>query len=295
MAFPSVITSFSYPSPTNRLDNPSHSGLENTQSSAIGQLQAFIGTDASAVGTLQYDIRSPLSDGGGHVQTANKGGTGQTSYTKGDLLIAQSSSVFTKFAIGADGAVLSADSTTAAGVAWRGTQDATTIVVQPVGGHLGTDAAAAVPPSSILMNISLQAVPFQIRVNKISFVQGSVMTQGNINVALYNQAGTASVLFGTATTSIAGNAEVVRTIPVTSVLVSAGNYWVGVTGTAIFNSSAWDLSDAASGGEVILSSVLGGPVASGRLPAIGGALPGTITPSNISWNVSTAFVTRLDT
>jgi hypothetical protein len=116
--YPSVITSFSYPSPTDRLNNPSHSALENTQSSAIGQLQAFIGTQNSVVGTLQYDIRSPLSTGGGHVQTANKGGTGQTTYTKGDLLVAQSSSVLTKLAIGGDGQVLTADSAAQTGISW---------------------------------------------------------------------------------------------------------------------------------------------------------------------------------
>lgn len=120
MAFPSTITTFSYPSPTDRLNNPSHSGLENTQSSAIGQIQAFIGTDSSAIGTLTYDIRSPLSNGGGHVQTANKGGTGQTTYTKGDILVAQSSSVLTKLAVGADGSNLTADSTQLTGVAWTG-------------------------------------------------------------------------------------------------------------------------------------------------------------------------------
>lgn len=120
MAYPSTITAFSYPTPTSRLNNPSHSGVENAQSSAIGQLQTFIGLDGSSstLGTLLYDIRSPGSNGGGHVQSANKGGTGQTSYSKGDILVASSSSVLSKVAVGSDGTALVADSSQSSGVNW---------------------------------------------------------------------------------------------------------------------------------------------------------------------------------
>lgn len=128
MPFPSTITAFPTVNPTDRLNNPSHSALENLQSSTIGQLQTFIGTNASAVGTLIYDVRSPNSNGGGHIQSANKGGTGQTTYNKGDLLVATSSSVISKVVVGGDGQVLVADSTQAAGVKWS-TPNATKIAV----------------------------------------------------------------------------------------------------------------------------------------------------------------------
>lgn len=65
-------------------------------------------------------MRSANSDGGGHVQTASKGGTGQTTFTKGDLLVASSSSVLTKLAVGADGLALLADATQATGIKWGG-------------------------------------------------------------------------------------------------------------------------------------------------------------------------------
>lgn len=116
--FPSVVATLSNPQATDKLNSPSHSALHQSENAEIVQMQTFIGTNASAVGTLIYDIRSPLSNGGGHVQTANKGGTGQTSYTKGDLLVSTSTSVLTKFAIGTDGNYLVADSTQAAGVRW---------------------------------------------------------------------------------------------------------------------------------------------------------------------------------
>ncbi len=95
MAFPSTLSTFNRPTPTDRLNSPSHSALHNTVSSALGQVEAVIGVEGSAsvVGSLQYLIKSPASNGGGHVQGAAFGGTGQTTFTKGNLLVAQSASV----------------------------------------------------------------------------------------------------------------------------------------------------------------------------------------------------------
>jgi hypothetical protein len=116
--YPSTLTSFSNPSPTDRLNSPSHSSVESAQNDAVAQLEKFIGTNASAVGTLIHDIRSPDSTGGGHIQSANKGGTGQTSFAKGDILVAQSSSVLTKLAVGGDGKILIADKSQSTGITW---------------------------------------------------------------------------------------------------------------------------------------------------------------------------------
>lgn len=118
--YPSVITSFTYPTASNRLNNPSHSTLENNQSSTIGQVQAVIGLadSASTLGTLIGDLRSPGSQGGGHVQGAAFGGTGQTTFTKGDILIASSPSILTKLAVGTNGYILTAQSSGAVGVSW---------------------------------------------------------------------------------------------------------------------------------------------------------------------------------
>lgn len=118
MTYSSTFSTFTRPNPSDRLNNPSHSALHNATSSAVGQLEAVVGLagDSSVLGTVIGDLRSPNSNGGGHVQTANKGGTGQTTYTKGDLLVATSSSVLSKLAVGTDGQALIADSTQAAGV-----------------------------------------------------------------------------------------------------------------------------------------------------------------------------------
>lgn len=96
------------------------SDVNNLQTD-VTQIEAILGVsgDASVVGSYEYFIKSPDSNGGGHVQTANKGGTGQTSFNKGDVLVAQSSSVLSKLAVSAtDGYALVSDSTANTGVKW---------------------------------------------------------------------------------------------------------------------------------------------------------------------------------
>ena len=122
MPYPSTLTSFSNPVPSDRLNSPSHSSVETAQNTGLTELQTYIGVitgvNASAVGTLLYDIKAPGSDGGGHVQTANRGGTGQTTYAQGDILIAANSSTLSRLVVGSDGQILKANSSVATGINW---------------------------------------------------------------------------------------------------------------------------------------------------------------------------------
>jgi hypothetical protein len=119
--FPSIITTFVKVNPTDRLNSPSHSALHNTVSSALGQVQAVIGIDGSGVGTIIGDLRNPASDGGGHIQTAVKGGTGQTTFAKGDLLVATAPTVVSKLAVSSTtGEFLQTDASQATGMKWGG-------------------------------------------------------------------------------------------------------------------------------------------------------------------------------
>lgn len=148
--FPSILNTFNRPSATDRLNSPSHSALHNTVSSALGQVQAVIGQDggpsASTLGTIIGDLRNPSSGGGGHVQSANKGGTGQTTFTKGDMLVATSFSVIAKFATGLDGQTIVVDSSVAAGIKWVNSQ--TNKVA--VSAHSSVVGGAVVAESSII-------------------------------------------------------------------------------------------------------------------------------------------------
>jgi hypothetical protein len=118
MAWPSTVTALTNPLPSQRLNSPSHSSIETAQNTEVTAIETFVGTLSATVGTLVYDIRGATSNGGGHVQGVNVGGTGFTSYTKGDVLVASSASVLAKFGVGTDAQVLIADSTQTSGVKW---------------------------------------------------------------------------------------------------------------------------------------------------------------------------------
>lgn len=162
MAYPSTITSFSTPQPTDRLNSPSHSSIEGAQNTGITELMTFVGTTASVQGSLIYDIRATASDGGGHVQTAVKGGTGQTTFTKGDILTAQSASVLGKLAVGNDGDIIKANSSMAAGMHWQPNQT-NKIKVSTLGaftGALTTETSilsATIPGSTLGTNNAVRA------------------------------------------------------------------------------------------------------------------------------------------
>ena len=200
--FPSILNTFNRPTATDRLNSPSHSALHNTVSSALGQVEAFIGKagNGSTVGTLLYDVRSPDSNGGGHVQTANKGGTGQTSYTKGDFLVATSSSVLAKLAVGADGENLIADSSQSAGVRWGAGNFVGT----------GTDGDATISSMTTLsrdmyyrnltINHSILTAGYRLFVSSVLSGTGGTLTWGTPNNGANSSGGTGGA-GGTASTT----------------------------------------------------------------------------------------------
>lgn len=160
MAFPSTLSSFNRPNATDRLNSPSHSALHNTVSSALGQVEAVIGVDgdSSVVGTMMYDIRSNASKGGGHVQGAAFGGTGQTTFTKGDILVAQSASVLSKLAIGTNGYLLSVNSTQATGTQWVPNTASSLGIATPVVRVYTVSSVAGWTKPSLLSHIIVEVV-----------------------------------------------------------------------------------------------------------------------------------------
>ncbi len=106
--FPSSIISF----PTHVNGQIIDANDVNSPDNEITALENKVGVDGSGVATsLDYIAKNASSNGGGHVQTANTGGTGFTSYSKGDLIVGQSSSVLGRQSAGTDGYALTYDST----------------------------------------------------------------------------------------------------------------------------------------------------------------------------------------
>lgn len=155
MAFPSTISTFTNPQANDRLNNPSHSSIESAQNTALLEIENYLGTTAtSALGTLIGDLKNPLSDGGGHVQGVNKGGTGQTAYTKGDLLIASSSSVLAKLGLGVSGQVLTADNTQTSGVKWDNLTKLQIVTNVSVLGLTEISVLSVAIPASVIGSVS---------------------------------------------------------------------------------------------------------------------------------------------
>jgi hypothetical protein len=129
--YPSILTTYTNPQSTDRLNSPSHSGIETAQNGGLSQVEAVIGVEgaSSVIGSLQYLIKSPASTGGGHVQGAAFGGTGQTTFTKGDILVAPSASVLSKLTVGSNNQIIVADSSLPNGLGWRAPSSVLSTVV----------------------------------------------------------------------------------------------------------------------------------------------------------------------
>lgn len=202
--FPSVLNTFNRPAATDRLNSPSHSALHNTVSSALGQVEAVIGINGanSVVGTMMYDLRSPASGGGGHVQAVNKGGTGLTSYTKGDVLVAQSSSVLTKVAVGIDGQVLVASSVAATGLNWATApggkiQNIASLISMVDASNFTSVYSVTIPASTLGTNNAVRATSY------VNFTQFT----SSIHATVYYGGGYVSSVMLTAPDNAAMNAS----------------------------------------------------------------------------------------
>lgn len=146
----------------------------NSPDNEITAIQSFVGIQSSTFG-ITYDLRSPNSNGGGHIQGVAQGGTAIISYTKGDLLIASQPSTLSKLSVGSDGQVPIADSTQTAGVRWGGVATA-----QQIQNQTYTYARASVMSASVYgINLS-QAV--------------SVLTDGQAFAIKWPTTNTTSVL-----------------------------------------------------------------------------------------------------
>jgi hypothetical protein len=114
--FPSSLVNFSFKTNGQTIEATHMDDVQDE----ITALETKVGTDNSSVTTsLDYLIKNTSSDGGGHVQTAVVGGTGQTVYVKGDVLAAQSGSILGKLAVGTNLQFFMADSTQTLGVKWQ--------------------------------------------------------------------------------------------------------------------------------------------------------------------------------
>ncbi len=292
MTFPSTLSTFARPTTTDRLNSPSHSALHNTVSSAVGQLEAVIGVEGnnSVVGTLEYLIKSPASGGGGHVQTAVLGGTGQITFNKGDILIATDSTTLTKLAVGGAGQVLVGSPATATGVQWGSVAGIPASVITVIPKPIFATAASFVNKgysTNTIGYLGMVNIPFPVSASMIGFMTGdAVTTPGTLDITLYQEDGKSSVFTTTTQTVAIANTSYVSGIG-PRVNVPAGNYYLmtNTNGTTNANLPSWvnyNQNPSIAG----LEFLTGRPVLQGRYTIPAGAPPPSIAVNFITSVVS---------
>ena len=290
MAYPSALSSFTYPNPTQKLNSPSQSSVVSNLNDAVLELERFVGTASSAIGTLVYDIRATASDGGGHIQAVNKGGTGQTSYAKGDILIASSSSVLSKLTVGNNNEVLTVDSTQVTGVKWTSVASGSSPTafavtprpIAPLNPAGGNEIGATLQANeSSSMMVGLVNVPLAITVNQLTIGVGAVTTAGQLRFAMYSENGRSSLFSASTATITAPNPSIVS-MPLSSISVAAGNYYIGVVpvSSAIINLASWNVANSGHG--PLFGSVAGKVEVYQGYVSVAGATPAAITSSIVS-------------
>lgn len=287
MAFPSTISTFTNPNPTDKLNSPSHSGIETAQNNELMQIEKVIGVEgaSSVVGSLEYFIKSPASDGGGHIQGVNKGGTGQTGFAKGDLLVASSSSVLSKQTIGASGLVLTADATQSSGVKWGALGEVKSIIPRPLQIETATLVGHA---DSVIGYFMLHNITNGITVNKVTVDVNTVTTAGAFKLGLYTEDGQTQITSMIGGSSVAG----LVSIPVTSIVLAPGNYYsVCIPVSSKLVLQAWEIGitpPTANLGKITGKESLGGAtsIATGNLPT-------SFNPTTLT-SIVAGVVLRLD-
>ncbi len=272
MAYPSVISNITNPNPTDKLNSPSHSAIHTAENTAINEIENYVGLSSLVAGTLSYDIRSSGSDGGGHVQGVNKGGTGFTSYTKGDTLVASSSSVISKLAVGLDGQVLQADSSVAAGVKW-GSANSFTNKIANSGSIIGVGGAVVTEQSVFSVTIPGSTLGTSNAVRARLYISNFVKENSANSVLFSTQYGgntIGSILFGTSsgvpthTTSTRGVIEIVLignnnvALQRSNLLLNLSQDRLDLANTSIFgiNAQTGGTSSVASGADKIFGATV---------------------------------------
>lgn len=217
--------------------------------------------------------------------TAAQGGSGQTSYTKGDILVASGATTLTKVGVGSDTQVLTADSTQTAGVKWAAASGGG-VSGQYVNLYVGSPLN-----SNFTMNDQNQTRVWGVGM----FIQNTIVTSGfayNISTAdtsglhhydigLYNGSGTLVASLGATAGSTFSATTGLQTAAWSqgSVTLNPGKYYLAYT------------TDCSSGCAVITSGVGAFTYASyvntGNATSGGGLLSSITAPAD-SWAVSNA-------
>jgi hypothetical protein len=187
-----------------------------------GTANAFfeVSGPASATKTFTFPNASATVLTSNAAVTAAQGGTGQTSYTKGDLLCASGASTLTKLAVGSNNDVLTADSAETCGVKWAagggggGSPGGSDTQVQyNDGGAFGGDSAFLWNESSNILTLGTGNDTAVIQGNVLAANRGShIVVRAGAGVGAGEQGGSLTLQGGAAGSGAATGGVGIQTI-----------------------------------------------------------------------------------
>lgn len=157
---------FNWINSTDSWTSSEHIDLNGGRSYKIGGTDVLSATSlGSSVVSSSLTSVGTITSGtwNGTAIAAANGGTGQTSFAKGNILVATDATTLTKIGVGTNGQVLTADSTVAAGVAWA---------------DASSGGGGVISTLPVISNTSINAFGSG---GTVSYIQNSAMAQKDAN------------------------------------------------------------------------------------------------------------------
>lgn len=169
-----------------------------------------------------------LSNGVTNTLPVQNGGTGITSFSKGDILVAQSSTTLARLPIGSDGQVLMASSTAPLGIAW------VTLPKAPTAKHFQVDTGGALT-TNLISYYKLEDTTDFWSTNNLTNNGSTPFNAGKVNNAAdFGVSNTTKYLNSTINTGInGGSISLEAWVNITTAPAMNGRYTIITNGNAI--------------------------------------------------------------
>lgn len=173
---------------------------------------------------------------------------------------------------------------------------AKTLIPKPVlfpGTQTNPPIINAVMTTNTTARLILLEIPFQITINKVSFLASTNRTPGTIDISLYSEDGQTQI-FSVTTASVSGAGLVTTAVP--SVVVDPGNYYLvtNANGTTDLDTYNWYTTATNMDTTNFNGGITSEPILCGTLTITAGTPPTTFSPTALTASDSVGLSVRFD-